>query len=280
MPLLISSLQNPKVKDVVQLSKRSRRDSQRETVVEGVREAALALDAGIVPRAAFVCPELVGDDAASVLPSARRVVARLERLDRAHRSLLFEVTPEVFAKLAVRADSGGIVLVIPYLERSLDDLRFRGTPFVIVVEEVEKPGNLGAILRTADAAGADAVIVCGGADVHNPNVVRASLGALFTVAVVQTTSHDATTWLRGHHIRIVAASPAADTIYAHLDLTGPTAIVLGSEADGLSRNWLDVADSLVRIPMSGRVDSLNLSASAAILAYEVVRQRLTTSYTS
>lgn len=276
MPLLISSLQNPKIKEVVHLSKRSRRDSRRETVVEGVRESALALEAGIAPRAAFVCPELIaaqpsGDD------SAHSIVARLERLDRAHHTQLFEVTAEVFAKLAIRADSGGIVLVIPYLERSLADLRFRGAPFIIVVEEAEKPGNLGAILRTADAAGADAVIACGGADVHNPNVVRASLGALFTVPVVQTASQDAISWLRERHVCIVAASPSADAIYAHINMTGPTAIVLGSEAEGLSRMWLEAADSLALIPMVGRVDSLNLSASAAILAYEVVRQRLAVS---
>jgi len=271
MPLLISSLQNPRVKEVVHLSKRSRRDAQRETVVEGVRESALALDAGITPRVSFVCPELIADE------HARRIVARLERLDNAHRSQMFEVTTEVFAKLAVRADSGGILLVIPYVECSLDELRFRGAPFVIVVEEAEKPGNLGAILRTADAAGADAVIACGGADIHNPNVVRASLGALFTVPIVQTTSQDALSWLHSHGIHIIAASPAAELSYFGMGMTGATALAFGSEAEGLSSLWLQSADHLVRIPMHGRVDSLNLSASAAILAYEVVRQRSSTS---
>lgn len=268
MPLLISSLQNPRVKEVVHLAKRSRRDAQRETVVEGVRECSLALEAGITPRAAYVCPELIRDG------NAGRVVAHLERLHDARRSQLFEVTAEVFAKLAVRGESGGIILLIPYLDQTLDALRFRDAPFVIVVEEAEKPGNLGAILRTADAAGADAVVACGGADVHNPNTVRASLGALFTVPVAQTASSDAVTWMRSRNIRIVAATPAAQTLYPHVDMTGPTAIVLGSEAEGLTATWLEAADNLVRIPMHGRVDSLNLSASAAILAYEVVRQRL------
>ncbi len=268
MSLRISSLQNPKVKDVVRLGKRSQRDARRETVVEGIRETMLALDAGVVPNQAFICPELASD------AEARRVAERLSRLAAAQRCQLFEATPEVFAKLAVRGDSGGILLVIPYPERSLESLRFKGAPFIIAVEGAEKPGNLGAILRTADAAGVDAVIACDGTDLHNPNVVRASLGALFTVPAVQTTSDEAIAWLRRRGIRIIASSPDAGMLYPHADLTAPTALVLGSEAEGLSAIWLDAADQSVRIPMLGRVDSLNLAASAAILAYEVVRQRL------
>ncbi len=267
-PLPITSLQNPRVKDVVRLGKRGRRDERRQTVVEGVREAALALKTGIVPDQAFICPQLATE------AEAQTVTTELNRLDAERRTQLFEVTPEVYAKLAVRGDNGGIVLVIPSLDRSLDSLVFRGVPFLIVVEGAEKPGNLGAILRTADAAGVDAVIACDGTDIHNPNVVRASLGALFSIPAVQADSAQAIAWLRKNHTRIVAAGPDARTLYADIDFTGPTALVLGSEADGLSAAWFDAADDIVRIPMHGRVDSLNLSASAAILAYEVVRQRL------
>jgi TrmH family RNA methyltransferase len=268
MSLLISSLQNPKVKDVIRLGKRGERETRRETVVEGVREVSLALDAGIVPNQAFICPELAWN------AEARRVEERLRNLSAAHRRPLYEVTQDVFAKLAVRGDSGGIVLVIPYPQRSLQTLRFKDAPFLIAVEGAEKPGNLGAILRTADAAGVDAVIACDGTDLHNPNVVRASLGALFTVPAVETASNEAIAWLRRRGIDIIASSPDADLLYSHVDLTGPVALVLGSEAEGLSAIWLDAADQRVRIPMFGRVDSLNLAGSAAILAYEVVRQRL------
>lgn len=268
MSLLISSLQNPRVKDVVRLGKRNERDARRETVVEGVREGWHALDAGIVPNQAFVCPELASN------ADARRVAERLRRLAASHRCPLYEVTPDVFAKMAVRGDSGGILLVIPYPDRSLQTLKFKGAPFIIVVEGAEKPGNLGAILRTADAAGVDAVIACDGTDLHNPNVVRASLGAIFTVPAVQSTSEEAIAWLRRRSIQIIASSPDASMLYPHVDLTAPTALVLGSEAEGLSAVWLGAADQRVRIPMLGSVDSLNLAASAAILAYEVVRQRL------
>jgi TrmH family RNA methyltransferase len=142
-----------------------------------------------------------------------------------------------------------------------------------VVEAAEKPGNVGAILRTADAAGVQGVIVCGGADLHNPNVVRASLGTIFTVPVAEATTAETLAWLHSHGVQIVATTPAATLRYTAADLTAPTAIVVGSEAEGLSAAWLDAADVCVYIPMHGEADSLNLSASTAILLYEVVRQR-------
>src|SRR5690606_15265612 len=187
---------------------------------------------------------------------------------------LLEVTPEIHARLAVREESGGIVLVIPYLARTLHDLPLRTTPFLAVIEGVEKPGNLGAILRTADAAGVDGVIVTAGAtDLHNPNVVRASLGTLFSVPVCEADPAQSIVFLRERGIRIVCATPEATHVYTKADMREGVAVVLGSEAFGLGEAWRAAADATVRIPMHGAADSLNLATAAALLLYEVVRQR-------
>lgn len=268
----ITSAQNPRVKTVIKLNDRRARDEARRTVVEGIREVRLALDHGVVPLETYLCPELVDG------PEAAAVERRLRDLAASGAGELFLVSPDVFAKIAYRGQSGGVLLVIAYPERRLDDLRFRGAPFLVIVEEAEKPGNLGAALRTADAAGVDGVIVPSpdggrGTDLNNPNVIRASLGAYFTVPVVATSNDEAIAWLRQRGIAIVAATPAAETLYTAIDLTGPVALAIGSEAWGLSNTWLAAADRQVRIPMMGAVDSLNLSASAALMIYEVVRQR-------
>lgn len=266
MSELITSLQNSHIKDVARLEKRSERTRRAQTLVEGMREVSRALAAGVVPVEAYVCADLVGEPLAGA-------VQRLEQLDRERRTRLYFVTPAVYARLAMREESGGILLVIPQLDVSLAHLPQRRPQFYTVVEEAEKPGNIGAILRTADAAGVDGVIVCGGVDLHNPNVVRASLGTLFTVPVAEATSAAAIAWLRDQGVQIVAATPAAPLRYTAAGFTGPTAIIMGSEAHGLSAAWLAAADVLVSIPMHGEADSLNLSASTAILLYEVVRQR-------
>jgi len=267
----ISSTNNPRVKDVVRLKNRRQRDVRRVTVVEGQREAARALQAGIVPQEAYICPELLakGDD--SEVESALRELAGEASMK------LFTVTEPVFEKMAYRGGSGGVLLLIPYLSHTFADLSQMKTAFLAVIDGAEKPGNLGAILRTADAAGVNGIIVTGadasGTDIHNPNVIRASLGAIFTVPVIVTTVSDAISWLRDKGIKIVATTPAAAEAYTAVPLTGPLAVVMGSESMGLGRAWLDSADMQVRIPMFGKVDSLNLSVSTALLLYEAVRQR-------
>lgn len=270
--ITITSPQNLRVKRIIKLNDRRARDEARQTVVEGVREVRLALGRGVVPVEAWLCPELIEG------AEAETAAAHLRAIAATGMSELFLVSPEVFAKMAYRGESGGLLLVIAYRPLGLDDLQFRDAPFLVVVEEAEKPGNLGAILRTADAAGADAVVVptpAGGkgTDLHNPNVIRASLGACFTVPTVATGNDEAIRWLKQRGIAIVAATPAAEVLYTDADLTGPVAVAVGSEAWGLSDTWLAAADRRVRIPMAGEVDSLNLSASAALLMYEVVRQR-------
>lgn len=264
----IASPQNQHIKDVVKLAKHAERQARRVTTVEGLREITRALAYGIVPTEVYVCPELVKNGEADV------ILAQLQTFAQNRQTALFEVTPEVFAKIAYRDNSDGLLLVIPYLERTLAQLPLGTPPFLAIIEGVEKPGNLGAILRTADAAGVDGVLICTGAtDLHNPNVIRASLGTLFTVPVVEASTTATLAWLRQHQIQIVATTPDAETLYTAVDMTGPIAIVMGSEAEGLGAAWLAVADQAVRIPMYGAADSLNLATSTALLLYEAIRQR-------
>jgi TrmH family RNA methyltransferase len=266
--IVISSVQNQRIKEVLKLAKRTVRDERRLTVVEGLREAGRALANGVRPTEVYLCPSLVKE---ADQPAFARLQAHLAMLPT---TPCYEVTPEVFARLAYREGSDGVLLVIPYLDRRLDDLPVGEPPFLCVIEGVEKPGNLGAILRTADAAGVDGVVVCaGGTDLHNPNVVRASLGALFTVPVVEAPSEEAIAWLRRRQIQIVVATPDASQRYTDVDLRGPVAVVMGSEAHGLSTQWRAAAAGAVVIPMFGAADSLNLATSTALLLYEVVRQR-------
>lgn len=267
--MLITSLQNQRIKNVVKLRQRRQRDAQRLTVIEGGREALRALQQGVVPREAFICPERVTEKEAST------AVSLLHQLSQ---TAIYEVTPDVFAKMAYREDSGGLLLIIPYWEWTFDALSLPRTPsFFIVVEGAEKPGNLGAILRTADAAGVEGVILAHGAidstDLYNPNVVRASLGTIFSVPVVSDSNAHVIQWLRQHGIQIITTTPAAATRYTAVDLTVPVAIIMGSEVHGLSDEWLKAADQQVMIPMHGIADSLNLSVATALLLYEVVRQR-------
>lgn len=273
MPLRITSLQNARIKNVVKLNNRRHRDAECLTVVEGVPEIGRALQSGVIPREAYVCPPLIAE------AEATEMVSTLQRLGQRGSTQLFEVTPDVFAKMAYRGASGGLLLVIPYLKHTLPDLSLSLSPFLVVIEGVEKPGNLGAILRTADAAGVDGVIVTAaaeqrsGTDIHNPNVVRASLGTLFTVPVVSETTDRVIDWLRQKEIVVVATAPNATVPYTAVDMTQPVALIMGSEAHGLSEQWLQVADERVVIPMVGVVDSLNLAVSTALLLYEAVRQR-------
>jgi len=270
MPTHLTSPHNPHIKAALRLEKRSERTQRRCTLVEGAREVSRALEAGIVPVDAFVCPELIDH---SRLGNA---LTQLARLDAERRTHLFTVTPEVFSRLAVREESGGVVLVIPYLDTRLEHLPLRATPFFAVIDRPEKPGNLGAILRTADAAGVDGVIVCGGVDLHNPNVVRASLGTLFTVPVAEASAAEAIAWLHARTVQIVGATPDARTRYTDINLSGAVALVTGSEAEGLGPEWLAAVDARVVIPMFGQADSLNLATATALLLYEAVRQRGTT----
>jgi len=260
MPSIISSLQNPKIKYAVKLRERKRREAEGVLLIEGVDELQLALKAGLQPRTVFHCPEL------------NRSTLNVSRFTPPTE--LIEVSRPVFEKLAYRENPDGWLAIAPAPEWKLSALTLRQPPLLLVAEAVEKPGNLGAMLRTADAAGVDALLVCDPAtDLGNPNVIRASRGALFTVPTAQASTAEILAWLKAHQIKIVAATPSAAANYTTVDLRGPAAIAVGAEDEGLSAEFLQQADVQVRIPMVGRVNSLNVSTSAALLLYEAVRQR-------
>lgn len=262
--MLITSLSNPRIKHLVRLgSSRRHRDRAGQTIVEGIREIKRCLNAGIQPVEAYLCPDLIRPDDSALAQRTRDSAAAV-----------FEIPTALFEKVAYRGGSGGIVLVIASDVGDLDSLPLSANPFLIVVEGAEKPGNLGAILRSADAAGVDGLILCrGGTDLHNPNVIRASLGTRFTVPLAEGGAEEVSCWLAQRKIQRVAATPDAQLLYTRADLTGPTALIVGSEAQGLSNLWLDGADERVCIPMAGAADSLNLATSTTLLLYEVVRQR-------
>ncbi|MGN1215997.1 MAG: RNA methyltransferase [Candidatus Cryptobacteroides sp.] len=184
------------------------------------------------------------------------------------------VPAEIYDRLAYRGGTEGVIAEIRYRERTLEDLHLGANPVVIVLESVEKPGNLGAVLRSADAAAADAVIICDPlTDLYNPNLIRASIGAVFTLQVAAASTEETIAWLKGNGIRVLTAQLQDSELYYDTDMTGPTAIVMGTESTGLSDTWREAADAHIRIPMLGRLDSLNVSVSAAILLFEALRQR-------
>lgn len=272
----ITSGQNPKIKDLLSLQEKSRERRERGLfVVEGRRELAHCLAAGFVPDAVFYCPEIFDS---AVFPDARPLPEGQCRIQQRYslpeETKIFEVSRNVYEKIAYRGGTEGIVAEIKARTLRLEDLKLRENPLVIVLESVEKPGNLGAVLRSADAAGADAVIVCDPiTDLYNPNLIRASLGALFTVPTLAATSEETIAWLKARHIHIFTAQLQDSELYSEADFRGPSALVMGTESTGLTDLWRRAADKHIRIPMRGALDSLNVSVSAAILLFEALRQR-------
>lgn len=253
----LSSVQNPRIKQLVALQQKSslRRDTGM-FVVEGARELRHCIEAGFELECIFYCPQLLCDFA---LPDGVKA---------------FEVSPEVYAKVAYRESTEGIIAEVKSRRLELDTIQLGDNPLIIVLESVEKPGNLGAVLRSADAAGADAVIVCDPlTDLYNPNLIRASIGSVFTKQVVCCSSGQAISWLKEKRIRIYTAQLQDSSWYYDTDMKSGTAIVMGTEATGLTEIWRQAADAHIRIPMLGALDSLNVSVSAAILLFEAVRQR-------
>ena len=262
--LTISSLQNERVKEVVKLRRRAHRDESRLLIIEGYRELKRALDNQHRPAALFYCADFfLGHNEPELIRRCREAGADC-----------FRCAPVVFQKMAYRDRPEGLLAVAPQIRRTLSDLKLSAAPLILVAEAIEKPGNLGTLLRSADAAGADAVIVCDErTDIHNPNVVRASIGTLFTLPVIEAGSRETLDWLRARGIRLLAATPHTDLDYTQADLKPGIAIVVGAEQVGLSSLWLRETDLKVRIPMRGQSDSLNVAAAATILLFEARRQR-------
>ena len=253
----ITSTQNPKVKRLAALQQKSaERRREGVFVVEGRRELEHCIEAGYEVESIFVCQDIVPDN----LPPAAQT---------------YDVSTRVYERIAYRGSTEGIVAIVYAKQLTLNDLKLGDKPFVVVLESVEKPGNLGAVLRSADAAGVDAVIVCDPlTDLYNPNLIRSSIGAIFTVPCVACTSEECIRFLKERGIQILTAQLQDSRLYYDVDMRRPTAIVMGTEATGLTQQWRLAADAHIRIPMLGRLDSLNVSVSAAVLMYEAVRQRV------
>lgn len=253
----ITSLQNPRIKHVVKL-REDKRQRQRDQLflVEGRDELDHAFSAGFLPQTIFTAPDLTTHQL--TFPATETI----------------RVNRTVFGKISYRENPDGWLGIFPIPSRSLDNVLLSSSPLLIIAESVEKPGNLGAILRTADAARADALLLCDPrVDLWNPNVVRASRGALFSVPAVEVNSASALAWLKARRIQILAATPAASVSYTSLDYVKPVAIAVGTEDTGLSEFWLEHADEKMSIPMLGRVNSLNVSIATAVIIYEAIRQR-------
>lgn len=262
----LTSPANPKVKYVVKLRSCSTREETGDMIVEGFRECRRALDNGYRPRAMFHCPELYLKN-----ENERRLVDDAERAG----ADVFLCSKSAFVKMAYKERPDGLLMIGPHVSKRLSDLDLPPNALVVVTESIEKPGNLGTILRSADAAKVAAVIVCDRTtDIHNPNVVRASTGTMFSVPIVEASSEEAIAWLKARGFKILAATPHAEKLHFEVDLTGNVAIALGAEQYGLTQKWMDGAELRVRIPMLGLADSLNVSAAATILLYEAVRQRI------
>ena len=253
---VISSAQNPKLKHLLRLQEKSKlRREEGLFVVEGRRELEHCIEAGFRVRTLFVCPEIAG------------------AVDFVTDSYV-EIPESLYRKVAYRDSTEGIIAEVEYKSLTLKDLRLGENPLIVVLESVENPGNLGAVLRSADAAGADAVIVCDPlTDIYNPNLVRASIGAVFTVPTVAASTDEVIPWLKEKGIRILTAQLQDSSLYYDYDMRGGTALVMGTESTGLTERWRQAADAHIRIPMLGALDSLNVSVSTAILLFEAVRQR-------
>src|ERR1700739_3510609 len=262
--LEITSTANARIKQLVGLRRRRSREQSGVTLVEGLAEIELALAAGVRPQTLYYCRQLATAESQPLADRAAALGTEVIHLSR-----------PVFEKVSYREGPDGWLGVVPALETELASLQLRPRPLVLICAGLEKPGNLGAILRTADAAAVAAVIAADPVtDWGNPNVVRASKGTVFSVPVASATTAEVLDWTATHGLQVVAATPDATTLVTETDLTVPTAIAVGAEQAGLPPEWLDSAAVRVRIPMFGKADSLNVSTSAPIIAYEAVRQRL------
>lgn len=260
--MIISSLQNPKIKQLIAYRRGRERTARSIVLIEGYEELALAVGSGVQIHEVYYCPELMAHSG---------LLGLLEKLGGAQA---YELSRPVFEKAAYREGPDGWLAIAEVRQRTLKDLVLPEHPLLLVIEGVEKPGNIGAMLRTADAAGVDAVLVIDAAtDLGNPNVVRSSKGTVFSVPVVVAERTQAMEWLRSRGIKVLAATPSAQDMYTGVDLRVGVAVAVGAEKPGLTNELMAAADYRVRIPMAGKIDSLNVATSAAILLFEAVRQR-------
>ena len=261
---LITSAQNNGIKHLVRLRERREREKEKLTVLEGYRELTRADEYGMTITEAWFSPELfLGENE----------IPLLERL-AAKGAKIFQVPPHLLTKVTYRDRPEGLIAVAKMLKHDLSSIPIRKNGLYLLAESIEKPGNLGSMLRSADASGTDALIVCERmTDLYNPNVIRASTGALFSVPTAVCDNESALKYLRERNVKILAATPHTDFKYTDVDLTQPVAVVVGAEQTGLTDFWMEQADLKVNIPMLGEIDSLNVASAATILLYEAARQR-------
>ena len=265
----ITSAQNPKIKELLALQEKSKERRKKGLfVVEGRRELMHCIEAGFEPHTLFVCRDILSDR------DFDRILGAIEENFCGSLYPIVEISQQLYDKVAYRGGTEGVIAELRCKDMSLETLKMKENPLVVVLESVEKPGNLGAVLRSADASGVDAVIVCDPlTDMYNPNLIRSSIGAIFTVPVATATSEETIAWLKAGGIKIYTAQLQDSEWYYDTDMKGGTAIIMGTEATGLTDVWRKAADAHIKIPMLGRLDSLNVSVSAAILMFEAVRQR-------
>ncbi len=255
----LTSSNNPKIKNIIKLQKSNERKNQKLFIVEGLKEISLALNSGYKVHSIYAMDNYLKN----------------KRIELIYEDILYEVSEDVFNKISYRGLSSSVIGIFHMQAKTISNIHLKANPIIIVLESVEKPGNLGAILRTADSAGIDAVIVCDmQTDIYNPNVIRSSRGCLFTTQLAQSNNEEVYQWLTSNKINIYSAALTDKaTSYHKISFLGPTAIVFGTEDKGLSDFWLHNSHQNIIIPMKGQADSLNVSVSAAIIVYEILRQR-------
>jgi TrmH family RNA methyltransferase len=257
---LITSPQNPKIKNLLSLEKARERRDQNVFTIEGLKELSLAVAGGYTILSVYFSPSIISDE--ELIKIVRK------------ENLLIPVHQSVFEKIAYRESTGGIIAVAEQKKHELSQIKLDRDALILVLEGVEKPGNLGALLRTADAAGVDAVIICDPqTDFYNPNVVRSSVGCVFTTALASATSEETIAWLKKNNVKIYCTYLKASHEYYKTDFRPSSAIIMGTEATGLSDLWVANSDANIIIPMAGKIDSMNVSTAAAVVVFEAIRQR-------
>lgn len=256
----INSLDNKKIKELIRLKKANVRKELEVFLIDGFREILMALEAGWEIKEFFYCPALDKKNNFKLI--------------EINNDDIFEVSEAVFNKISYKENPDGFLGVIKFKIDELSEVKLNKNPLVIILDNVEKPGNLGAIIRTSYATGVDLIIVNNSqTDIYNPNTIRASEGLVFKQKVINASFKETITWLKKKKITSYGAATTSNTDYTKIDMKKPLALILGSEADGLGSDWLNRADMLIKIPMKNKMDSLNVSVSAAVLLYEAVRQR-------
>ncbi|MFT5512336.1 MAG: TrmH family RNA methyltransferase [Bacteroidia bacterium] len=257
----LTSIKNPTIKKVIALNKKRGRDLHGQFLVEGIREVEMALEAGLQPVEALLNPHWDNE-------ALQQFITRLEGTN------VYKLDNDVFDKISYRDSVANVVAVFPLFNTNLARLELASNALVLVLEAIEKPGNLGAIFRTADAAGIDAVIITNAnTDFYNPNVIRASLGTVFTVPFAIASNDETLSYLSEKQFNIYSTYLNATEPHFNVDMKRSTALVMGSEANGITSHWVENADQCIKIPMRGKADSMNVSTSAAVVIYEAIRQR-------